>query len=393
LLDGTEVARNHLTPAQHSGTTSFAIDISALADGVISLQAQAFQSGNRIGASNPIHIQIDRTAPSLSASLSPLANSSGWNNSNVTVHYTASDSGSGVASVTGDQLVSAEGTNVVTGTALDNAGNSATTNVVVKLDKTQPSITPTLQPSPNSSGWNNSDVTVSWTATDALSGVDPSSVSSVTSVVQETSGQTVSGSASDLAGNTGNGSATVKLDKTAPSVILSPANGSSVTNAQPTFTAGYSDALSGISVSLVQILIDGTDMTSSFSVSSSQATYAPSSALTDGNHTWQARIVDNAGNTNTVSSTFAVVISTEPDTTPPDITATITPTPNAAGWNTNSVTVHFSATDTESGVAYVTSDVTVTNEAANQEVDGIAIDNAGNTNSTSVWIGDPRSLG
>ncbi len=74
------------------------------------------------------------------------------------------------------------------------------------------------------------------------------------------------------------------------------------------------------------------------------------------------------------------------DNTPPTITYTITPTPNAAGWNTNDMTVRFSATDNESGVAWVSGDVSIVGETNGAEVVGIAVDNAGNAVTMCVTV-------
>src|SRR5207244_4243709 len=70
--------------------------------------------------------KIDATAPSISGAATTSPNGNGWYNSSVTVHFTASDATSGLASVTPDQTLSGEGANQsVMGTAVDNAGNSA----------------------------------------------------------------------------------------------------------------------------------------------------------------------------------------------------------------------------------------------------------------------------
>lgn len=74
------------------------------------------------------------------------------------------------------------------------------------------------------------------------------------------------------------------------------------------------------------------------------------------------------------------------DTTPPQITSETTPAPNAAGWNNQDVTVSFDCTDTTSGIASCTGPVLVSTEGANQVVEGQAVDNAGNTASTSVEL-------
>ena len=71
---------------------------------------------------------------------------------------------------------------------------------------------------------------------------------------------------------------------------------------------------------------------------------------------------------------------------PPTISATITPAPNAAGWNHTNVVVHFSASSTGSGIAWVTSDITITGATNDCEVTGYAMDNAGNLVGASVFV-------
>ncbi|MGC2694177.1 MAG: hypothetical protein WA738_00140, partial [Candidatus Angelobacter sp.] len=74
------------------------------------------------------------------------------------------------------------------------------------------------------------------------------------------------------------------------------------------------------------------------------------------------------------------------DNDPPTIQATVSPAPNAAGWNNSNVTVSFTCSDAISGVATCPSPVTVTTEAANQTVSGTATDHAGNSASASVSV-------
>ncbi len=127
--------------------------------------------------------QIDRTAPTISASGTPAPNAAGWNNSDVTVRFTCGDSGSGLASCTADQIVNTDGANqAVTGTATDNAGNSTSTTFTVKLDKTPPTVTCSATPNrlwpPNHKLI---DIQVTVTAVDALSGPAGFTLLSVTS--------------------------------------------------------------------------------------------------------------------------------------------------------------------------------------------------------------------
>ncbi|PJA87245.1 MAG: hypothetical protein CO141_00460 [Candidatus Moranbacteria bacterium CG_4_9_14_3_um_filter_42_9] len=72
------------------------------------------------------------------------------------------------------------------------------------------------------------------------------------------------------------------------------------------------------------------------------------------------------------------------DAIPPTITGWVTTSPNANGWYNGDVIVHFDATDADSGVVSVTPDIIISTEGAGQSASGTAIDNAGNTASTTV---------
>ena len=84
-------------------------------------------------------IGVDNDPPTITASMSPAANQAGWHNVDANVSFACSDATSGIASCTGPILVDTEGANqVVTGTAVDRAGNSASVSVTLNVDKTPP---------------------------------------------------------------------------------------------------------------------------------------------------------------------------------------------------------------------------------------------------------------
>ncbi|MFH1023454.1 MAG: DUF6531 domain-containing protein, partial [Planctomycetota bacterium] len=252
-------------------------------------------------------VNIDKTAPVLSAALSPLPNGAGWNRTDVTVTFTATDALSGVLNITSPVTISMDGAGkVVLGTATDKAGNTATLSATVNLDKTPPSLSAALSPAPNAAGWNNSDVTVTFTATDNLSGI--SGVSAPAIVSTEGAGQTVSGSASDKAGNPADVTATVNLDRTAPVISnLLPTSGSTPASARPAFSASFADMLSGVDPAGVHITLDGSDITSQAAITSSGFTFTPAQDLSDGTHTLAVAISDLAGNFASASTSFTIL--------------------------------------------------------------------------------------
>ena len=235
-------------------------------------------------------INIDTTAPSAAASRAPLANSFGWNNTDVTVSFSGTDTLSGIDSCSANQVFGEGAGQSASGTCTDKAGNVSAPATVsnINVDKTAPTASASASPAPNSNGWNKTDVTVSFSGTDGLSGIDTCSAAAVLS--SEGAGQSASGTCTDKAGNV-SPSATasgINIDKTNPLVALvgGPANGGTYyfgfVPAAPTCSA--SDALSGI---------DGSCSVSGY-------------GTTLGSHTVTANAADKAGNSASASASYTV---------------------------------------------------------------------------------------
>ena len=162
---------------------------------------------------------VDTVAPTMQRlSLLPAPNAAGWNDSPVTATWGCFDSGSDVVAMEVSKATAGEGTDLeLTGTCEDQAGNTTSDTIDgLDVDLTDPVVTIGRSPAANTAGWNNGDVTVAWTCTDALSGVTDAGDSRV---LGEGADQSVTGSCTDLAGNTASAVVTdVDVDKTAPSV-------------------------------------------------------------------------------------------------------------------------------------------------------------------------------
>src|SRR5215831_12499034 len=193
-------------------------------------------------------IGVDNDLPFISATAVPVADTFGWNNTNVVVTFTCSDQTSGVASCPAAVTVSTEGANqVISGTATDRAGNFASASVIVNLDKTPPTITASAVPPANNFGWNNAAVTVTFNCQDALSGI--ATCTAPQSLNAEGANQIAAGTAVDKAGNMASTSLTINIDRTPPTISVQatpPANpaGWNNTNVKVVFTCA--DGLSGV---------------------------------------------------------------------------------------------------------------------------------------------------
>ncbi len=142
-------------------------------DGTHGLTYGAVDNAGNIEPVHTVAVGIDKTPPSIIASVSGQPNQYGWYSGDVTVTFTCADAVSGVASCSDPVVVSAEGAGqVIAGTAVDKAGNRAETSVTVNIDKTAPvvdlSAAPGLLWPPNHKMI---DVLVSGGSSDSLSGI------------------------------------------------------------------------------------------------------------------------------------------------------------------------------------------------------------------------------
>jgi len=153
-------------------------------------------------------VSLDTTPPTITATVTP-APVGGINYGSATVTFTCADSLSGVATCPAPVTDTTIGANqVISGTATDKAGNTATTNVTLNIQPVvPPTITYALSPTPNANGWNNSSVTVTFTCTAGTYAI----ASCTSPVVVSTPGanQTVTGTAKDTSGLTATATATL----------------------------------------------------------------------------------------------------------------------------------------------------------------------------------------
>lgn len=193
--------------------------ISIAAEGASALTYWAVDNLGNTEAVKSLEIKIDKTPPVITSAALPQANSHGWNNTDVTISFTATDNLSGVASVNNAVTVAAEGANQnIGGEAVDIAGNKATAYASLNIDKTPPTITAKSSPQANLAGWNNTDVTVTFAGEDALSGIQ--TITQPVIVAAEWAGQLIAGEAVDFANNKASASLTLNIDKTPPEVLL-----------------------------------------------------------------------------------------------------------------------------------------------------------------------------
>jgi hypothetical protein len=206
--------------------------------------------GNQ-SAPGTLTVKIDRTRPTLNLPINVIAEATSLSGTPVSFTWSATDALSDVSSSFIDfqsgslfQL----GTTTVNVTATDLAGNTANGSFTVTVqDTTVPTIQTGIAPPPNAAGWNSTDVTVSFACVDSGSAI--SSCTPPLIVSTEGAGQHVTGTAIDVSGNNASKTATVNLDKTAPSLSLPPAivmEATSQFGGMVSFTATAADSLSGV---------------------------------------------------------------------------------------------------------------------------------------------------
>jgi hypothetical protein len=342
-----------------SGPTPATSTVTANTAGLTQTSGASDRLGN--AGAGSVTVKLDRTAPTISGSRSPVANANGWNNTDVTVSFTCSDALSGIKSCPGATSVAGNGANQSrVGTATDNADNTATTTVgPINIDQVAPALSGAPTTTANAAGWYSGAVTIEWTCSDALSGIDGSCPANST-ISGEGTGRTAAASVRDRAGNTtGATGPPVNIDKTAP--ITSASAPGDWNNHDVTISLGADDALSGVKATHYRLDGDAQQTGTSISIG------------TEGVHTLEFWSVDKADNVEAVKT-----VQVKIDKTPPAINHSQSPAANANGWNNSDVAVTFVCSDTRSGVASCTDPQTLTTEGKDQPVTGTAEDHAGN---------------
>lgn len=177
----------------------------------------------------------------------PSPNEYGWNNTNVAVSFTCNDP-DGVAFCTSSpQTISAEGSNSCIPTQCgDDSGNIYNSTYCRNIDKTEPNLTIVSKiPEPNSNGWNNTDVSIQYQASDGLSGLI--SYPSDEEVIGEGEELLISKTVEDHAGNTRTLSTSVSIDKTAPTAAITNLSENEILDTcTPTIEGTTLECLSGV---------------------------------------------------------------------------------------------------------------------------------------------------
>jgi hypothetical protein len=384
--------------------------------GTTTIVATAYDNAGNPSESATLVVDIDAEGPTLDVSVTGLDGENGWLRSPATVTITAEDTVSGVAGITytvddgtgtgpGDPITYnapfplGDGVYKIAATATDNAGNSTTESVDVKVDTTAPTLGSSVTSADLSpTGWHLATATVELSPADTggsgiagttytvVDGINPSVTSDYTVPFTLDNGfYTISATTTDRAGNTFTVNFEVKVDTAIPTVTATAAPAASGVGFTVTLTASDGDpVLSGID-RIEYTLDDG-------SGAGEPITYVGPFDVTT-TTTIVATAYDNAGN---ASEPATVVVDTEG----PTLDVSVTGLDGANGWLRSPATVTITAEDTASGLASTTYTIdagagpgdSIAYTTAFELNDGVytvsatATDEAGNSTTESVVV-------
>jgi hypothetical protein len=272
------------------------------------------------------------------------------------VTYTAP---AALGAFSGTVTFSGSGTNA-DGNTITRTDTMTVSGTVVSCDSTPPVITPTVSGTLGDNGWYTSDVTLTWSVTDAESTITSTSGCGNVSVTSDQLATTYTCSAVS-AGGSASQPVTIKRDATAP--VVTPGDVTDTTWRNTALSQNFtaSDATSDLANSA----------DASFTLEASAESANASTPTTD-----SRTVKDNAGNSTTRT------LSAKIDKTAPSVSYTsASGTSGSNGWYTSEVVATFTALDALSGPASQTD----TDSSGAQEGSAIALsspafsDVAGNT--------------
>jgi len=357
---------NHALPVSFSGTdgTSGIAGCTQTAysgpdNGSASVAGACVDVAGNVSASATFGLQYDAAGPSVTATPARGADANGWYNHALSVSYSGTDATSGGVSCVSARTYSSpdDATASVTGSCTDKAGNTTSKTFGLKYDGTAPSVSTTPARTPDSNGWYNRALNVSFAGADGTSGLS-SCTGTQTYDGPDSGSASVTGSCLDNAGNVGTASVPIKYDSTPPT-----AAGSAGRN--PDANGWYNHA--------VAVGFSGTDVTSGVDTCTQTSYSGPDT----GNASVSGTCTDKAGN-RSATSTFGLKY----DSAGPSVTASPSRQPDANGWYNHALTVSFSGADTTSGVDSCAAAKTYsTPDSGTATVSGTCTDKAGNVGS------------
>lgn len=215
-------------------------------------------------------------------------------------------------------------------------GFAASKDYLFVVDVTPPTVAPVLNGPLGQGGWYVGDVALSWSVHDAESSFWATEGCDSPVVRADTVG-TEFGCAVQSVGGNASARVTIKRDATAPETNLTAAPASATHQANASFSFEGADATSGIAG--YECRIDGAAF----------AACAPDHTVTvaAGDHTFEVRAVDVAGNRDPSPALHAWRV----DTSPPVVTADVQGPLSASGWYTGDVRISWTVTDAETAVS------------------------------------------
>jgi sugar lactone lactonase YvrE len=304
----------------------------------------------------------DHTPPVIQSNVSGVQGNLGWYRSNVQLSWTVRDAESAITASSGCTTSSV--TTDTAGTTFTctatSGGGTASSSITVKRDTVAPTLTfGAPSPAADASGWNSSDVAIPFTTNDALSGVFSMSGSSPLAISGEGPGLTTQITITDFAGNASTFTTPeVSIDRSAPTVVPNVSgtlgsNGWYTSDVEVSWTTTDDDA----------------------PISSTNGCDTQSVATDTSGVTFGCTATSGGGIT-----TASVTIKR--DATPPQLEfGTLSPLPNASGWNSGAVNIPFTTVDATSGVATTSSanPLVIAGPGVNLTTNVVVSDAAGNS--------------